>query len=55
MRSTSRTARLLEALFHHEFHADLESLKDLYAPFNPDLGAPAFADGLWRGGLVARI
>jgi len=32
-------ARLLEALFHHDFHADLEALKDLYAPFNPDLDA----------------
>ena len=35
----AHAARLLEALFHHEFHADLESLKDLYAPFNPDLDA----------------
>ena len=35
----THAARLLEALFHHEFHADLESLKDLYAPFNPDLDA----------------
>lgn len=33
------SARLLEALFHHEFHARLERLKDLYAPFNPDLDA----------------
>lgn len=32
-------ARLLEALFHHDFHADLEALKELYAPFNPDLDA----------------
>jgi hypothetical protein len=32
-------ARLVEALFHHEFHDDLEALKDLYAPFNPDLDA----------------
>lgn len=32
-------ARLLEALFHHDFHADLEALKDLYAPCNPDLDA----------------
>lgn len=32
-------ARLLEALFHHEFHDRLEALKDLYAPFNPDLDA----------------
>ena len=36
-------ARLLEALFHHEFHADLEALKDLYAPFNPDLDARLLA------------
>ncbi len=27
---------LLEATFHHEFHRRLETLKDLYAPFNPD-------------------
>ncbi|MEE4300886.1 MAG: TMEM143 family protein [Pseudomonadales bacterium] len=32
-------ARLLAALFHHDFHADLEALKDLYAPLNPDLDA----------------
>lgn len=41
------SARLLEALLHHEFHARLERLKDLYAPFNPDLDArllPAAAD-----------
>jgi len=27
---------LLDATFHHEFHDCLESLKHLYAPFNPD-------------------
>ena len=29
-------ARLLAAVFHHEFHARLEELKDAYAPFDPD-------------------
>ncbi len=28
--------RILEALFHFEFHRRLESLKNCYAPFNPD-------------------
>ena len=28
--------RLLEALFHFEFHRSLETLKNCYAPFNPD-------------------
>ena len=28
--------RILEALFHFEFHARLEKLKACYAPFNPD-------------------
>ena len=28
--------RLLEALFHFEFHRSLEILKNCYAPFNPD-------------------
>ena len=28
--------RILEALFHFEFHKRLETLKDCYAPFNPD-------------------
>ncbi len=28
--------RILEALFHFEFHQNLESLKNAYAPFNPD-------------------
>jgi hypothetical protein len=29
-------AELLAAVFHHEFHARLEGLKDAYAPFDPD-------------------
>jgi hypothetical protein len=28
--------RLLNAVFHHDFHEQLETLKDAYAPFNPD-------------------
>jgi hypothetical protein len=28
--------RIIEALFHFEFHRRLETLKDCYAPFNPD-------------------
>jgi hypothetical protein len=28
--------RILEALFHFEFHQRLETLKNCYAPFNPD-------------------
>jgi hypothetical protein len=28
--------RILEALFHYEFHARLEKLKTCYGPFNPD-------------------
>lgn len=28
--------RILEALFHFEFHGSLETLKNCYAPFNPD-------------------
>jgi hypothetical protein len=28
--------RLLESMFHFEFHAELEALKDAYAPFDPD-------------------
>ncbi|MFQ5505388.1 MAG: TMEM143 family protein [Planctomycetota bacterium] len=28
--------RILQSLFHFEFHERLESLKDSYAPFNPD-------------------
>jgi len=29
-------AEVLAALFHHEYHARLETLKDSFAPFNPD-------------------
>ena len=29
-------AELLAAVFHHDFHARLEALKDAYAPFDPD-------------------
>ena len=39
----THAVRLLEALLHHAFHADLEALKDLYAPFNPDLDARLLA------------
>ena len=28
--------RVLEAIFHYEFHRVLENLKNCYAPFNPD-------------------
>jgi len=28
--------QILEALFHFEFHKRLETLKNCYAPFNPD-------------------
>ena len=28
--------RILEALFHFEFHRRLEAIKNCYAPFNPD-------------------
>ena len=28
--------QLLEATFHHEYHARLDDLKDTYAPFDPD-------------------
>ncbi len=28
--------RILEALFHFEYHRNLETLKNCYAPFNPD-------------------
>lgn len=28
--------RILESLFHFEFHRQLEELKGYYAPFNPD-------------------
>ena len=28
---------MLTALYHFEFHAELEVMKRSYAPFNPDL------------------
>ena len=28
---------LLQSLYHHEFHADLEEMKNAYRPFNPDV------------------
>ena len=28
--------RIMEALFHYEFHSNLENLKACYSPFNPD-------------------
>jgi hypothetical protein len=31
-----KLCRLLEALFHFEFHRSLETLKNCYAPFDPD-------------------
>lgn len=32
-----QAAELIQALYHHDFHARLERMKELYAPFNPDL------------------
>ena len=29
-------SRILDALFHFEYHRNLETLKNCYAPFNPD-------------------
>lgn len=34
--------KLLEALFHFEFHSNLETLKNAYAPFNPDADTRAY-------------
>jgi uncharacterized integral membrane protein len=34
-KSFSEFCRILESLFHFEFHRQLEELKDCYAPFNP--------------------
>jgi len=51
-------ARLVEALFHHEFHERLERLKAAFAPFDPDAdtravpgasGGPAGVAELVRG------
>jgi len=39
----SQFAEVLAALFHYEYHARLETLKDSFAPFNPDAGTSAGA------------
>ena len=31
-------ARLIQAIFHYQFHGQLEVLKEQYAPLDPDLG-----------------
>lgn len=49
----SRCAALLSALYHHDFHARLERLKELYAPFNPDLD-PRMVPALDEEGRDAR-
>lgn len=36
--------RILEALFHFEFHHNLEALKNCYAPFNPDADTRPLTD-----------
>lgn len=35
--SFNQFCRLLESIYHFEFHIDLETLKDIYYPLNPDL------------------
>src|SRR5689334_12455362 len=35
--------RLLECLYHYEFHQQLEDLKNAYAPFDPDADTQAIA------------
>ena len=56
-----QATRLLEALFHREFHEQLEALKDLYAPFNPDLDVDLLPDdapddpAARRGALTQRL
>jgi hypothetical protein len=35
-----RWCRLLESLLHSEYHGTLETLKDAYAPFDPDTDTP---------------
>lgn len=52
-------AKLLSALFHHEFHEQLEQLKDAYDPINPDsdmspgeLSEPELAE---RGDRVGEV
>ena len=37
-------AQILQALFHFEFHQRLETLKNCYAPFNPDSDTRLIAD-----------
>jgi hypothetical protein len=37
-------AQILAALFHFEFHQRLETLKNCYAPFNPDADTRLIAD-----------
>ncbi len=37
-------ARILDAFFHYEYHARLESLKDSYAPFDPDRDTRMMSD-----------
>jgi hypothetical protein len=37
-------AQILDALFHFEFHQRLETLKNCYAPFNPDGDTRLLAD-----------
>jgi len=49
----SQLCGLLAAVFHFEFHARVEELKALYAPFNPDLDtrqSPGAAAGAAAGG-----
>jgi len=38
--------RILDALFHFEFHRSLETLKNSYAPFNPDADTRSLTDYL---------
>jgi len=38
--------RILDALFHFEFHRNLETLKNSYAPFNPDADTRPLAEYL---------
>jgi len=53
----SQFAEVLAALFHYEYHARLETLKDSFAPFNPDAGtrAGARASGPDRGEAEGRL
>jgi len=37
-------AQILQSLFHFEFHQRLETLKNCYAPFNPDADTRLIAD-----------